>query len=182
MKINIKDIAKITEYEVKKNFVSIGLDFATRTGISFIKTNNTEATIEYMFIEFKGNEPKEKYKIMVNTLENLLNSEDMAIIEDVFIGFNRAGSMELAKYHAFAISECIRKKVNYETISAMSCRNRLGILTSKKAGYGKGQAKQAVADWLKNKFNIDLQGDTDASDAICLALLGILEGLQFKKD
>lgn len=178
IKIPIVQIEKATKYKIKPNFISIGFDFATRAGISFIKTTKQSAEIDYMFIEFKGNEVKEKYKLMVKTLENLITSEDMVVIEDVFIGFNRAGSIELAKYHAFAISECIRKNMNYETITAMSCRNRLGIKTTAKAGYGKGQAKKAVADWLKKKLDINLN-DEDASDAVCLALLGILEGVKF---
>jgi len=177
-KISLEQIQKITGYKTKQNYVSIGLDFATRTGVSYIKTDKKEATIDYMFIEFKGNEVKEKYKLMVKTLENLINSEDLAIIEDVFIGFNRAGSMELAKYHAFAIAECIKKGVNFETITALSCRSRLGIKTTAKAGYGKGKSKLAVADYLKNNFDLKLD-DEDASDAIILALLGILEGVKF---
>jgi len=178
MKIPIETIEKITGYKVKKNFTSIGFDWATRAGISFIKTTDKYATIEYIFIEFKGNEPKEKYKLMVKSLEDLLNSQNLAVIESVFVGFNRAGSMELAKYHAFAISECIKKNVDYETISAMSCRSRLGIKTTAKAGYGKGKSKLAVSDYLKNSFNLKLE-DEDASDAVCLALLGILEGVKF---
>lgn len=178
MKISLEKIEQVTGYKVKKDFLSIGFDWASRAGISYIKTDKKEATIDVQFIEFKGNETKEKYKLMVKTLENLINSEDLAVIEDVFIGFNRAGSMELAKYHAFAIAECIKKGVNFETITAMSCRSRLGIKTTAKAGYGKGQSKKAVSDWLKNNFNIQLD-DEDASDAIILALLGILEGVKF---
>lgn len=178
MKISIEKIEEITGYKVKKNIVSIGFDWATRAGISFIKTTDKYATIEYIFIEFKGNEPKEKYKLMVKTLENLLNNQDIAIIENVFVGFNRKGSLELAKYHAFAISECIRKNVAYETIMAKDCRAKLGIKTTKKAGYGRGMAKKAVADYLKNNFGIELN-DEDASDAVILGLLGILEGVKF---
>lgn len=178
MKISIKKIEEVTGYKVKKNFTSVGFDWATRAGVSFIKTSKYYANIDFMFVEFKSDEPKDKYKLMIKTLQDLIADEKLAVIEDVFIGFNRAGSMELAKYHAFAISECIRKGVDYETISAMSCRAKLGILTTKKAGYGKGKSKLAVADWLRNNFDIKLD-DEDASDAICLALLGILEGMDF---
>jgi Holliday junction resolvasome RuvABC endonuclease subunit len=179
MKIPIKKIEEVTGYKIKKNFTSVGFDWATRAGVSFIKTTDKYATIDFIFIEFKTDDSKEKYKLMVKTLENLINSEDLAVIEDVFIGYSRAGSMELAKYHAFAISESIRKGVDYETISAVSCRSKLGIKCSKKAGYGKGLAKKAVADWLNNNFDIKLD-DEDASDAIILALLGILIDLDYR--
>lgn len=178
MRISLKKIAEVTGYKPKKNCVSIGFDWATRAGISVIKTSEKYATIDYIFIEFKGNEPKEKYKLMVKALEDLINAQNIAVIENVFIGFNRAGSMELAKYHAFAIAECIKKDVNYETITALQCRSRLGIKTTKKAGYGKGKSKLAVSDYLKNNFDMELD-DEDASDAVILALLGILEGVKF---
>ncbi len=182
MKIRLKKIEQVTGYKIKKNFVSVGFDWATRAGISYIKTTDKYATITYIFIEFDKTNVKDKYKKMTQSLQGLLNKEDLAVIEDVFIGFNRAGSMELAKYHAFAISECIRKSIDYETISATTCRSKLGILTTKKAGYGKGLAKKAVADWLRNKLNINLGGDEDASDAIILALLGVLEDLDFRAE
>ena len=43
-----------------------------------------------------------------------------------------------------------------------------------------GKSKESVAKWLSNKFNIDLKGDDDASDAVVLALLGILEDMDFR--
>lgn len=177
-KIKIVNLEKILNIKIKRNYTSIGFDWATRAGISFIKTTDKYATIEYIFIEFKGNKPKEKYGLMVKSLKDLLNSQDIAIIENVFVGFNRSGSMELAKYHAFAISECIRKNINYETISAVSCRAKLGINTKK---FGKGKSKLAVSDWLKNNLNIKLD-DEDASDAVCLAICGLLEGLDFRSE
>lgn len=178
MKISLKKIEEVTGYKVKKDFISIGFDWASRAGVSIIKTDKKEAIIDYIFVEFKGNERKEKYKRMVETLETMINDEDIAIIENVFVGFNRKGSLELAKYHAFAISECIRKEVEYETIMAKDCRAKLGIKTTKKAGYGRGMAKKAVADYLEKNFGIKLE-DEDASDAVILALLGILEGVKF---
>jgi len=178
MKIPITKIEEVTGYKVKKGIYSIGMDWASRAGIAFIKTSSKNATVEYLFIDFKGNKPKEKYKLMVKTLEDLIKEEDIAIVENVFVGFNRKGSLELAKYHAFALSECIRKEIPYETIMAKDCRARLGIKTTKKAGYGRGKAKLAVADYLKSKFNIKLD-DEDASDAVILALLGVLKGIEF---
>lgn len=181
MKIPIKKIEEITGYDIKKNFTSIGFDWATRAGISYIKTTDKYVNINYIFIEFKTDNVKDKYKLMVKTLGDLINSENLAVIEDVFIGYSRGGSMELAKYHAFAISECIRKGVDYETLLATTCRSKLGILTTKKAGYGKGLAKKAVADWLKNNLDIKLD-DEDASDAIILALLGILIDMDYRSN
>ena len=154
--------------------VSIGFDWATRAGISTIKTSDKYINISYNFIEFKVDNKKDKYKIMVQSLQEILNNQNMAIIEDVFVGFNRKGSLELAKYHAFAVSECIRKNISYDTITARSVRSKFKIVKKNK----KDNWKITVAYWLKENLDIDLKGDDDCSDAVVLALLGILKGIK----
>jgi len=177
MKIPIKKLEEITGHKVKKNFTSVGLDTAQRTGVAFIKTTDKYANIDCTFLEFKGmGDCKQIYKTMVNTFSDIFTIQHFAVIEQVFVGFNRAGSVELARYGSFAIAECIKKGIPYDLISAVSCRAKLGINTRE---FGKGKSKQAVAHWLKNKLNIELN-DEDASDAICLAICGILEGFDFK--
>jgi len=171
MKISIKKIEEVTQKKVKTDIISIGFDWATRAGISTIKTNKKYINIDCNFIEFKVQDRKQKYTLMVKALEDILNNQDIAIIEDVFVGFNRAGSMELAKYHAFAISECIRKNILYDTITARSIRSKFGIKKKNK----RDNWKFTVAQWLKENLDIDLKGDDDCSDAIILALLGILK-------
>jgi hypothetical protein len=66
--------------------------------------------------------------------------------------FSRAGSVELAKFGAFAIAECIKKDMSYDTISAVSARSKFKIYCRK---YGKGQSKKCVAEFVKN-LGIDL--------------------------
>ena len=173
MKINIDKIEKATGYKVKRNFSCIGFDTAQRTGIAFIQTKKKVIQLDFIFLEFKDiKDTKKIYATMVKTFENLLRGEDKAIIEQVFVGFNRKGSVELARYGSFAIAECIKKDIDYDLVSAVSCRAKLKIDARK---FGKGKAKKSVAYWLKEKLNIELH-DEDISDAICLALLGILEG------
>ena len=177
MKIPIKIIEEVTGYKVKKNYTSVGLDTAQRTGVAFIKTTDKYVNIDCMFLEFKGMvDTKQIYKTMVNTFSNIFTMQHFAVIEQVFVGFNRAGSVELARYGSFAISECIKKGIPYELISAVSCRAKLGINTR---SFGKGKSKEAVAHWLKTQLNIELNDD-DASDAICLALCGIFDSFDFK--
>lgn len=177
MIIDIKKVENVTGYKVKKNFVSVGFDTAKRTGICFIKTNAKEIEIDWMFLEFKdaGNK-KEIYKIMVNTFANILNKQNLAVIEEVFVGFSRAGSLELAKYGTFAIAECIKKNIDYEIISATTARSKLKIDSRK---FGKGKSKKAVAYWLKENLNLELN-DEDVSDATILCILGILENMDFR--
>lgn len=178
IKTSIKIIEEILGYKIKKNFYSIGFDTASRTGICFIETTSKDLKIDWMFIEFKDSgDKKSKYITMVNTFSNILDKQNLAVIEDVFVGFNRAGSVELARYGAFAICECIKKGIDFETISAMSARAKFKIDSRK---LGKGKSKQAVALWLKQNLNLKLD-DEDISDSIILGLLGVCDGIEYKK-
>ena len=77
MNISIKKIEKGTGKKVKKNMVSIGFDWATRASISTIKTRNKVINITYNFIEFKVDNKKEKYKTMVQSLQDILKKQDI---------------------------------------------------------------------------------------------------------
>lgn len=179
MKIKLDKLEYIIGSKIKKRTTCIGLDTAQRSGVAFIKTTDDYVHIDWMFIEFKeSGDRKQIYKTMINTFENLFEDQDFATIEEVFVGFNRAGSVELARYGSYAISACVRKGIDYELISAVSCRSKFGIKTTKKAGYGAGKSKKAVADWLERKLGLKLD-DEDISDAIILGLCGIIEDMNF---
>lgn len=174
MKILINDLEKKLSYKIKRNFKSIGVDTANVSGIVFLTTDDYNINIDHLVLSFKTKNHKEIYHSMVKTFERLFQNEDLAIIEEVFVGFSRAGSVELAKFGAFAISECIKKNIPYETISAVSARAKFKIDTRK---YGKGQSKKAVREWACN-LGITLEDD-NAVDGFVLALCGICEGLDF---
>ena len=175
MKILIKDLESKINYKLKKNFKTVGIDTAQTSGIVFLKTDNEYIHIDHLVLSFKTKNQSEIYHTMVKTFEKLFNSEDLAIIEEVFVGFSRAGSVELAKYGAFAIAECIKKDIPYKTISATSARAKFKIDTRK---YGKGQSKKAVADWVKT-LGIDFT-DNNIVDGFVLALCGLCEDLSFE--
>lgn len=176
MKIKIKDLEKQLPYKIKRNYQVISFDTAQVSGISILKTDKEYLTIENLVLSFKTKNHKEIYETMVNTFAKLIDGkEDLAIIETVFVGFNRAGSVELAKYGAFAISECIKKNINYELISAVSSRANFKIDVRSE---GKGNAKKAVSKWLNN-LGIKIT-DHNTSDSVILGLNGICEGITFK--
>ena len=176
MKIKITELEKKLPYKLKRNFKSVGIDTAQTTGVVFLTTDKTHLHIDSMCLGFKTQDKKEIYASMVKTFDKLFNEEDLAIIESVFVGFNRAGSVELAKYGAFAIAVCIKKDIRYETISAVSARANFKINTKK---YGKGKSKLAVADFVK-ELGLDLK-DNNIVDAFVLGLCGLCEGIDFKK-
>jgi hypothetical protein len=176
MKILIKDIEKNLPYKLKQNFACIGIDTAQISGICFLKTDKEYLHIDSLILSFKTKEHKEIYESMVKTFEKLFTNENLAIIEEVFVGFSRAGSVELAKYGAFAISECIKKDIPYETISAVSARGKFKINTQK---YGKGKSKLAVGEYVEG-LGVKLS-DNNAVDAFILALCGLCQGIEFGK-
>ena len=174
MKVKITDIEKAVGYKIKRNFKSVGVDTAQISGIAFLKSDDTFIHIDSIVLGFKTKDKKEIYQSMVKTFERLFSDEDLAIVEKVHVGFSRAGSLELAKYGAFAISILIQKGIKYETIGATTARSRLKINAFK---YGKGKTKLAVIDFLKS-IKIDVTDDNIA-DAIVLSLVGLCEDMDF---
>ncbi len=187
MKIKVEKIEKVTGYKVKKNFKSIGLDIAERTGLCNISTTDKYATLKFNFLEFDNTDINRVYKDMYNSFKVSIFNQDIAIIEDTHLQyFGRFAQVnvlkKLTRFGTLALSVCLEKDIAREFILAISSRSKLGIKTNKKAGYEKGESKKAVADWLYNKLGINLKGDDDASDAVVLALLGILEDLDFRSE
>lgn len=176
MKIKINELEKSIGYKIKKNFKSIGFDCATTTGIVILESNNEEIDIDYLVLSFKTQNHKEVYNSMIKTFEKLIDNEMYAIIEQVFVGFSRAGSLELARYSSFAIAECVKKGINYDLISAISARSKFKIDTKK---FGKGKTKQAVGEWIKEKLNLKFN-DNNINDALILALIGICDNINLE--
>jgi Holliday junction resolvasome RuvABC endonuclease subunit len=176
MKLKIVDIEKTLGIKIKRNFYSVGVDTATTTGLVFLKSSDKEIDIDYLVLSFKTANHKEVYNSMVKTFERVFEEGQFAVIEEVFVGFSRAGSVELAKYGSFAISACVRKGIPYETISAVSARSKFKIDTR---SAGKGNTKTAVGNWIKEKLNISFD-DNNINDALVLALCGIVDGLDFR--
>lgn len=186
MKITIKKLEKITGHKIRKNFVSIGFDTATRLGLAILTSDSKYVIIDTAFIEFEKGKvnSRQKYKQMVEAFAEIISEKtDMNVIEDTYLQFFGPAKFaqaqvfkELTRYGGFLISESIRKKVPYEIIGASSARSKLKIKTT---GYGRGNSKLAVADWLKKNLDIKLD-DHDISDAIVLAILGLCIDMDFK--
>ena len=175
MKLKIKDLEQKLSKKIKTNYSVIGLDTAKRTGVCKIITDSTYAYFDWNFYEFNYSNQKEMLIQMYKAWDGLFKKENLIVVEEVFIGFSRTGSLRLAKMGTLAVGNCIKKKINFELILAKTARAKLKINTKK---YGKGKSKLAVADWLKTTLGINL-GDSDASDATILALLGIIEDMTF---
>ena len=174
MKLRIKTLEHLLQYKIKRNFKCIGLDTAKRTGIAFIETKKDYIYLDWAFLEFNYENQKQMLVQMHREFKKIFSNEDLAVVEEVFLGLNRAGSLHLAKMGTLAIGICIDKNIPFELIMASSARSKFSIDSRK---FGKGKSKESVAHYLKG-IGIEVD-DNDISDAIVLALLGICEGLDF---
>ena len=175
MKIKISELEKRLGYSIKKDFRVIGFDTAMICGIAFIRTDKIHAYLDWCYLEFQRENYNKTLKKMFKEFGMMLTTENLAVIEEVFVGFSRTGSLHLAKMGTMAIAQCIQKEIDFETILARSARAKFKIPTRK---YGRGKSKLAVKDWLQNTVGIKISED-NCVDALVLAFCGICEGIDF---
>lgn len=176
MKIKITDLENKLNCKIKRNCNSIGFDTATKTGVGVIKTTKTYVNIEWSLIHFQSDDIREIYKQMYWEFGNFISKDfDICVIEDVFVSLNPDTTIKLARFGGLVMAHTIENQIHFECIKAVSARAKLKINTR---SY-KGKPKKAVADWLKNNLELELDED-NCADGVVLALLGIIEGLDFK--
>jgi len=181
MKIAIKKIEEVTGYKVIRNSTSIGLDIAERTGFCEIKTDEENINLNFWSVEFDKTDIDTIYKNMYDIFNKCIDNQDMVVIEDTFL--QRFGKFvqadvfkKLTRFGTLALAVCIQKGIKRRFILAKSSRAKLKIKMIT------GKPKESVALWLIEKLEIDLKGDDDASDGVILALLAILEGMDFRSN
>src|SRR6185436_17332876 len=119
---------------------------------------------------FDKSDTKQLWKDMFEGFNNLIKEQNIIVIEDTHHQFNAQVTIKLSRFGGIAMACALIKDIPYNLIGATSSRAKLGIKTEK------GKAKESVAKWLKNNLNIELGiENNDASDAIVLGILGLLE-------
>lgn len=175
MKLKISELEKRLNKKIKKNFKVISFDTAKITGVCFMSTTKTHITIDWCKLEFNYDNQEEMLRLMYKEFGQLLGNEDLAVIEEVFVGFSRTGSIHLAKMGTLAVAQCIRKNIDFKLILAKSARSKFFKLDSKKY---KGKTKVAVGNYLES---IGLKTeDLDVNDALILALCGMCKDIDFR--
>lgn len=178
MKLSIKDLESRLGKKIKRNFTSVGVDTAKHTGLGFISVNDKEVEINWSLISFEANTIQELYKQMYQEFGNFIDkSIDVVVVEDVFLGMNPDVTIKLARFGGLAIAQAINNNIPFKTIGASSARAKLFKLDKK--AY-KGRPKEAVADYLKS-IGIEID-ENNCADGIILAILGIIEGLDFRSN
>jgi len=176
IKIPIKDLELKLGKKIKKHFSSVGVDTASTCGLGFITTDETYVNINWTLIKFEANSMAELYKQMYYEFGEFINkSVDMVVVENVFLGMNPDVTIKLARFGGLVMAQALNNNVPFETIGASSSRAKLFTLDRKKY---KGKPKEAVADYLKS-IGIEIDED-NCADGVILALLGIIEGMDFR--
>jgi len=176
IKISIDNLEKKLNKKLKKNFTSVGFDTAVSCGIGIISTSDTEVEIDWSLIKFEANSQIELYKQMYYEFGNFIDkSIDFVVVEDVFLGMSPAVTIKLSRFGGLVMAQAINNNIPFATIGASSSRAKLFTLDRKKY---KGKPKEAVADYLKS-IGIEIDED-NCADGVILALLGIIEGMDFR--
>jgi len=179
--IKIKDIEKAIGYKIKKNIVSVGFDTAEVCGVGFINTTDTHVDIDWEVLIFDKSNINNVYRELNHESLNILSQKcDICIIEDTYLKmFGRFPQVnvlkKLTRFGGIILANAINNNVEYAIVGATQARSKFKIKTT---GYGKGNSKQGVIEWLKNTLGIDLTED-NACDAIVLALLGVCEDIDY---
>lgn len=181
-KTSIKQLETKLNYKLKQNFCSIGWDIAEKCGISIIKTDKKNAEIDWFLLEFDKSNIKEVYKQLTNeSLKILKNNFNICIIEDTYLKwFGKFPQVDvlkkLSRFGGIVLANTINNNIQFEIIGATSARSKFNIKTT---GYGRGNSKQGVIDWIKNILEINLTED-NCCDALVLGLIGVCEGIDFR--
>jgi len=184
MKLLINELEKKLDKKIKRNIQSIGLDIAERTGVCIITANNKNVNFDWHFIQFDKSNIEKVYKEMYFHFKKVINKnkikDNVVIIEDTFL--QRFGRLvqadvfkKLTRFGTLALATCYNKDMPYYFILAKSARAKLKIKMIT------GKPKESVAKYLKKTLDIETN-DNDISDSIVLALLGIIEDLDFRSN
>lgn len=188
MKIKILDLENKLGYKIKTDFCSIGFDTAEKCGVSIVKTTKHTVDIDWILLEFDKSNIKNVYKqLSEESLKLLTKKVNFCVLEDTYLKYfwnpkTRKQHPQvdvlkkLTRFGGIILANAINQGIDYEIIGATASRSKFKIKTT---GYGRGNSKQGVIDWIKNHLEINLTED-NCCDSICLGLLGICEGMDFK--
>jgi len=177
IKLSIKNIEEKLCKKLKRNYKSIGLDLATKSGIGFVSTDNEFIYIDWTVLYFQTDNKKDLYKFAYEEFGKIITDENKVIIEDIFVGGNRQVALFLARLSSLALAQAISKGKYYEIISAISSRSKIGINIKK---IPKGESKIYIKEWMENILGIKIDED-NVVDGILLALVGLCEDTVYTK-
>ena len=181
MKFKIKDFEEKLGKKLKQSFTSIGWDTAEVMGIGMVITDDEYIYIDWELVEFDKSDIDNVYRQLCEKSAMLCKGKiDICVIEDTYLKFfgrfpQANVFKKLTRFGGIILANTINNKIEFKIIGAKSARSKLFKMDTK---LYKGRAKEAVKDYLTT-VGIEIDED-NCADGILLALLGIIEGTDFK--
>lgn len=177
IKLPIKDVEIKLFSKLKRDFSTIGFDIAGVTGVCFAKTDKEFVYLDWTLMSWETKAQGDLFRTIYKDFGDLITDEKLVVIEDTHVRFNPAVALLLTRMGAFAMAQCLNKKIPFELIAPVSARSKVGINQKK---IPKGKSKEYIAEWLATILDIKME-ENNVADAIILALCGLIEGCTFKK-
>ena len=174
--MTIKKLEKILNRKVIKDTCVLGIDTASRTGWAEIKTTKKTVTINYGVVHLDTKDIYYKYDKLIEIFQNMItNQYKKVIIEDTHLKRykDKDGTWKANVWMLKLLSRIGMIPYIFATLNSIDkifltpsgARSILGIKGNVK--------KEEVHKWLNTVLGLKIE-DKDASDAIVLALNGII--------
>lgn len=164
----IKEFEKKIGKVLKKNCFVLGLDTATKTGWTVLKTTKKKIYFTHGTFKVDTKDTNFKYNEIIDIFQKLIQPKQQVVIEDTFYRFNPAMFRMISRIGAIAYTIAHLKGCEVSYIFATTARKNLGLK-------GNGKKEEVQAEFLR-MTNIK-EIDNDIIDSIILALNGALEKL-----
>jgi len=166
VKLSIVKIEKALGKKLRRNYKTLGMDIASKTGWAYLTTNEQDILIDYGTISAGHSEPYFRLRTLNKHFEDLIHDDlNMIIIESAFFGMNKKTYGLLSMFQGLAVSSICKKNLEFKFIYPSSARAHIGLCGNAK--------KEDVHKELKEKTGISLDNE-DATDAVVLGLNGLL--------
>ena len=171
--VKIKDIEQRLGIYLKRNYISLGCDSASKAGWCLIETDNENLNLECGSLKINSPDAMFKYqeifKFFFNLIETRLKGKDntIVVIEDTFFGQSVTTLKMLVRLGMTVFISSMLNEVKSMWIMPSSSRKALGF----KGNLRKEEAQKQFLKKLKIK---QIPKDNDIVDSVILSLNGLL--------
>lgn len=176
----IKEIEDAFNIKLLRNKSCIGVDTASKTGISIVNTTDKNVIFSINLIDIDVSKIKDKedkdnlrYSAIYNAMTELIRKDYIVVPEQVFFGVNVGSLITLARLGGIVYA--VAKSKGCEEIrwlSAVQARSKLGI--NQKNTNKKITMKQAIMQRFNEKMKSKITDD-NLIDAMILSICGIID-------
>jgi Holliday junction resolvasome RuvABC endonuclease subunit len=171
IKINKKQFEDRLGFELKDDFISLGVDTASRSGYCIIETTKKDVTLDFGYIDVKSDDRYFKFDKMIEVFSNLINNMSknkkcVVVIEDTFFSRN-----------ANTLKVLTRIGMIVYVLSTLANIDKFFILPTQsrsKLKFSGNVKKQIVHQQIEDRLKLGIT-DIDIVDGVVLSLCGIVK-------